>query len=301
VQLDKTTIAVRERSWLDTLDLSLHVLRAYAWPLLVTAAVGIVPLLIVNHLLVGWMIAETDNWAGIPFRYAWHMSLQVFLQAQLASVVATSYLGQAVFEERPSFRKTLWDVARLLPRIAWCQLLLRGVGPAWLLLLTLERHSDIDPSVEFVFLPLLALYAVALRSARPFINEIALLEGNPMAARHRSVMTLGRRSTMLHGANVVELLMRGASSALIGFLLVLAVYGVGVFVSGVFFGSWRQGPILVGYGLPLAEWLVVGYFTVFRFLSYLDLRIRQEGWELVLRLRAEAKRLTAGPVGTYQA
>ena len=43
---------------------------------------------------------------------------------------------------------------------------------------------------------------------------------------------------------------------------------------------------------PLALWLVVGYLTVVRFLAYLDLRIRREGWEVELMMRTEAARLT---------
>ena len=43
--------------------------------------------------------------------------------------------------------------------------------------------------------------------------------------------------------------------------------------------------------LPLATWLVLGYLAVVRFLSYLDLRIRGEGWEVELQMRAEASRL----------
>jgi hypothetical protein len=40
-----------------------------------------------------------------------------------------------------------------------------------------------------------------------------------------------------------------------------------------------------------AFWLVIAYFTVVRFLSYLDQRIRAEGWEVELLLRAERARL----------
>ncbi len=40
-----------------------------------------------------------------------------------------------------------------------------------------------------------------------------------------------------------------------------------------------------------AFWLVMAYFTVVRFLSYLDQRIRAEGWEVELLLRAERARL----------
>ena len=41
----------------------------------------------------------------------------------------------------------------------------------------------------------------------------------------------------------------------------------------------------------MSLWIVVGFFTVTRFLSYLDLRIRREGWEVELLMRAERDRL----------
>ena len=44
--------------------------------------------------------------------------------------------------------------------------------------------------------------------------------------------------------------------------------------------------------VPLAGWLVIGFFAIVRFLAYLDLRIRREGWEVELVMRAEAARLT---------
>jgi hypothetical protein len=44
--------------------------------------------------------------------------------------------------------------------------------------------------------------------------------------------------------------------------------------------------------LPFALWIVASFFSVVRFLSYLDRRIRNEGWEVELVLRAEAERLT---------
>jgi hypothetical protein len=39
-------------------------------------------------------------------------------------------------------------------------------------------------------------------------------------------------------------------------------------------------------------WTVAGFFAVARYLSYLDLRIRREGWEVELLIRAEGDRLT---------
>jgi hypothetical protein len=44
---------------------------------------------------------------------------------------------------------------------------------------------------------------------------------------------------------------------------------------------------------PLNCWLIATWATVFRFLGYIDSRIRLEGWEIDLRLRAEAERLEA--------
>jgi hypothetical protein len=45
--------------------------------------------------------------------------------------------------------------------------------------------------------------------------------------------------------------------------------------------------------VPIAFWMTAGFSIVVRFLSYLDLRIRQEGWEVELLMRAEAARLRA--------
>ena len=43
--------------------------------------------------------------------------------------------------------------------------------------------------------------------------------------------------------------------------------------------------------VPVALWTVAGFMAVVRFLSYMDLRIRNEGWEVELLLRAAAERL----------
>ena len=45
------------------------------------------------------------------------------------------------------------------------------------------------------------------------------------------------------------------------------------------------------FTVPLALWLIGILVTVFRFLGYLDTRIRLEGWEVELRVKAEAARM----------
>ena len=88
---------------------------------------------------------------------------------------------------------------------------------------------------------------------------------------------------------------------MIGSALGVVVFGVFIFASGVIFHDWVPSPALVKVTVPLAMWIVVAYLTVVRFLTYLDLRIRDEGWEVELRMRAEAARLQQMFHGSQQA
>lgn len=295
MQFDKTTIVVRERGVLDTLDLSLHVFREYALPLAAAMLLGAAPLMAVNYLLLGGMAAAADEEAWLPWRFVYHLSLQIYLQAPLASIFATAYLGQAVFLAEPRFRDVVRDVLKMLPRVAWCHLLVRGVLGGWFLLLVLEREGEMNGFVEGFLLPLLAVYSSGLRAFRPFINEIVLLERNPLTSKSDRMMTVGRRSQMLHGTNGGEWFVRWLLACLLGALLILATYGTFFFHAAALRQDWSQGPLLTHVLLPLAMWIIACYFTVVRFLTYLDARIRQEGWEVELRLRAEATRLANRP------
>lgn len=291
MQFDKTTIAVRQRGMLDTLDLSLHVLRTYAAPLAATMLLGVVPLMFVNYLLLGWLADPLAEETPFPWRFVYHLALQIYLQAPLAGAFATAYLGQAVFLAEPRLGDVIRDVVRLLPRIAWCHLLVRGVAAGWLLVLTIRGESEFDPAVEGLLLLSLVGYASLLRAFRPFITEVVLLERNPLVSQDKRVKSVAARSSELHRTRVGEWISRWMSACVLGTLLVLSTYGTVCFVSGVVRQDWSQGPLLVQVLLPLAMWTVACYFTVFRFLTYLDARIRQEGWEVELQLRAEASRM----------
>ena len=178
----------------------------------------------------------------------------------------------------------------MLPQILWCHLVIRGVGWGWVLLVMVDRHGRFDGNLEVLLLLLLVGYASAVRAVRPFINEIVLLERNPLTSHSQHVTTVGRRSQMLHGGGG-QSLFRWLSSCVLGVLLTMSVYGTMYFVASVARADWSQGALLIRYLMPLAMWIVAGFFTVFRFLSYLDARIRQEGWEVELHLRAEAARM----------
>lgn len=310
MRMDNTRIAVRERGILEILDLSLHLTRFYVQPLAITLALGIAPLMLLNQLLIGWM-ADVDWEVEFPFRYVWNMLCLVVIEAPLVSVFATTYLGLSVFHDKPGVWRVVKDVFRLSPRLAFTQLLVRGIGPAWLLYLVVSRNGEMGYVVDAFFIPCIVMYTLVVRAVRPFINEIVLLEKNPLRARsgeslrrrpHESqgeflerlksqdanTMTIGRRSKFLHSPSGSELFARWVLASTIAVLMFGAFYATFHLASSMFLGDPTQGAWMIELVMPLTMWLVAGYFTVVRFLSYLDLRIRQEGWEVELRLRSEA-------------
>jgi len=300
MQLDSTRIAIRERNLLDTFDLALHVLRDYFKPLLITFFVAAIPLMAINDLLIGWIldVEYRDTFfyleeQGAIWRFWWDMTCLVFIEAPLASIFMTSFLGQAVFVARPSYREVFRDVGKMWARVVWCQLLVRAILPACLVFLLVERYEAFNPWVELVLLGGIAVYAAIVRAVRPYINEIVLLERNPLTSRNPSAITIGKRSSDLHGPSGGDLFARWLATAMLGVLLTVCVFGTFLFCSGVFLNDWMPGPTMLRYLYPLAMWVVAGYLSVVRFLGYLDLRIRHEGWEVELRLRAEAVRQAA--------
>ena len=132
MELDNTRITIRERGLLDTLDLSLHVLREFVQPVFWFTLAAVVPLGLLNYFLLGWMVypqsggdsqgfdyteyrlyewSPTDwGWRVyymLPWRYLFDMALLIFIEDQLASIFVTAYLGEAVFMEKPTFRASL--------------------------------------------------------------------------------------------------------------------------------------------------------------------------------------------------
>ena len=105
-------------------------------------------------------------------------------------------------------------------------------------------------------------------------------------------MTIGRRSAVLHNPHVADLAARSILVTILAIITTVSVFFGFWFVSGTLLNDWRWGPITMHVLFPLSMWIVAGYLCVVRFLSYLDFRIRGEGWEVELRMRAESSRLT---------
>jgi hypothetical protein len=266
MQLDRNRIVIRERGLLDQLDLALCVIRVYAWPLAVALLAGILPFVVFNAWLLADLTEPTID-EPFPMRYMWCMLFLVVWEIPLATSLATLYLGEAVFLERPSMGNILRGLIRALPQLIWYQVLIRGL---------------LIPMVLTLFLPF---------ATWPFLNEVILLERTPMWRRHGQITTF-RRSAALHGGNVGDLLLRWLVVVGFGFLLVAALWTTMNILVGLLWNQWDwEGATYTVY-FPLALWIVIGYFTVVRFLGYLDLRIRREGWEIELMMRAEGVKLS---------
>jgi hypothetical protein len=293
VQLDRTRIAVRERSGIEILDMALHVVRAYFRPWWQATLLGALPFALINIALLWGLWVDPDE--DFPWCYAWLMSALVVIEAPWATAILTMFLGAAVFEEGINVRKALQETWSRLPQMVWCQGIVRGVVPA-IACVALARWMDAEEShwvFDGFFLSVIGLWSICLRAFRPFINEIVLLERNPLRARSAQAITAGKRSKYLHEPSGGDLVVRWMGAALVGTLIASAFTLTMVALIGMLFGYWQWGWFMLLVGMPLVFWLTAGYMGVVRFLNYLDLRIRHEGWEVELRLRAEAVRMTS--------
>ena len=95
----------------------------------------------------------------------------------------------------------------------------------------------------------------------------------------------------MHGVAAGDLFARWMGSVIVAMLLIVSLSAAFYVLSGVLFNGWGLSAIWVRGLVPLSMWVTAAYMAVVRYLSYLDLRIRNEGWEVELLMRAEAARL----------
>jgi hypothetical protein len=246
-------IQIRERSFLDLLDLALVVVRSRPATLGLTAALGIAPFAALN----AWMMSDPEFPPVLLF-------VLLLIEAPWATAPLTIVLGGLMFGARPSTGRVLATLGRSLPSMFLFQGLVRG-----LLMIT------------GFFYPLVP-------ARLGFANEVILLERE----RWRVVRRCGRLSDQRGG----EFFARWLAQLAFGGLFVVAFWlGTGS-LSHALIGrevtwdepGWRD---LFGARTQCALWLAVAFFAVARFLMYIDQRIRLEGWEVELRLRAVGRAL----------
>jgi hypothetical protein len=301
VQLDRTEIVVRARSAPELFDLSLQVLKRHGLPIAMSALVIGGPLMLVNGLAIAWMLSEDGLLAAdhldqpllaMRWRHAWHWIALFVAQFPLMSLPTSIYLGHQIFYEPLPLRVLLLRLRSIAFRCLWVLGFLR-LGLCGLLL-----EPWVNPTVafdwllEFWLIFASAACAVLFRVARPFAPEILGLELCRLRPRRPGEIGYRLRNRDLHRFLFSENVGRFMAAACYGSLLLAALIAAQLFVIGVSTGHWQWSSWIDYVGLPLSLWCVGLFMAVFRFLSYLDSRIRLEGWEVELRLKAEAVRLS---------
>ncbi len=96
MELDKTSIVLRQRSLLELIDLSLVVLRVYWRPLLFQAVIGALPFFIINFFVLRPMTdydrllvfnRSIIDQEPLQFRYAVFMFALILMEAPMAYLV----------------------------------------------------------------------------------------------------------------------------------------------------------------------------------------------------------------------
>lgn len=288
MRLDRTRIAIVERRQSEILDLSFLVLREFFAPIVGYVLLLAVPVAVMNYFLIQSMAADLIEPATI-FRYLWTMAMLVYVEAPFAGILATAYLGKATFHDMVTVGELFREVRAVVHRIVWTQLIQRGIV-VFILLAAVVAREDAATPMEYSLLPGICVGLFLWRAVRPYINEIVLLEKSPIWSKSEKQITIRKRSSRLHSSG--DLFGRGLAMLLVTLSLGLAVFGLIWFIVATFANDWGWGPVIVHVAIPSVFWILVIYVTVFRFLGYLDLRIRSEGWEVELKMRAEANRLT---------
>ena len=293
MKFDETRVTIRERSWLEILDLALRLYAEY-WRLLsVTFVLAALPLAVANDLLVVRLM--DFQWEEDPYaenvKFIFITSVLVFIQAPMASVFTTMLLGRIMFLQSPDLGSLVKQVFNLSPRWLISQGLLRGSLLSLLFFIGMSANKGDTRMTIFTLLTMLAVYLALLRSVRPFLIEVILLERPRYWSGRSDSLSLYQRMQKLHLVDMGDLIVRFIASGIFAMVLSVVIFQILWFVSWVVEGQTAWGPFLTRFCVPTAMWMTAAFFSVVRFLGYLDRRTRNEGWSVSLQLRAESQRL----------
>lgn len=300
MQLDKTSIVIEQRSADEIFDLSLVVLRNYWQRLVPLAVLGTLPFFVLNLILLQPFMdfdrlvmssSEYTSREGFMAVYLWVMCATVYLQSPLAMTGVTYYLGQAVFTEEPSSQQVISHLRKHWLSLSWILGLVRG-GLLCLFTLAYTYFGYANTTQTAIAISVYMLIIYLIRGFRPFAAEILLLELRPVLKDRSNPDDLlyARRSRWLH-ASSGDLFSVQMGLTMISFAFVAVFSLGGLFIIGVLLGTWTWGWWMNAIIFPIVLWMMALWGTVIRFLLYMNTRIRSEGWEIELKLRAESQRL----------
>jgi hypothetical protein len=291
MKLDQTFIAIRERRFMESCDLALHVVRIHFRPLLILLIIGALPWVIIDWLLINWMMTEMYSY-DFGSVYYFILALLVISQAHLGTAFVTYYLGQAMFVGRISIGEAIKGTFKTSLYFLWSHGVLRLAFPVLgLAFLIKDADDDMLPIIIGLFFPALVICGSVIRGVRPFASEMLLLERTPIFSKDPLKVSFKRRSNALHGANSADLFGRFMTISIFLIPLTFTFFSLFVKIDTTLNLQANSDISLFAYYWIAALWLAAGFASVVRFLSYIDMRIRQEGWAVELKMRAEGQRL----------
>ncbi len=252
---DRALIVIRRRSYPEILDLALLLFRLRARSIGLAALAGIAPFAVLDAWLLESDILPRSAWFGL-----------VFLEIPFATAPLSLVLSDALFRIRIRPAAIARRLASGLPGLIVWSLIVRPL--LW---------------ISVVGIP----FALA---RMPYTVEVVLLERVPFSRfwRRTAVLARGAEGSMM---------LRQLAAVVLGLVFVRCfMFGIGS-LAAVFVGedvSWSRD-LEPGLWRSLlvqsSVWIAVGFFGLARFLIYIDRRIRLEGWDLELRLRAVARKI----------
>jgi len=286
MQFDQTSIAIRERSTLEVFDLAANVLVRHLQPIMVLLFLNAMPFVILDYYLINWM---TDVSFSVELSTAYYAAMLALIvsQAQLGTCLITIFMGRVMFLDEYSVGAVLRQFLKRLPYFLYSQGILRLAFFAVLLaMFTSPKDTEAAHIVAWLGLPAIATLGLLIRAIRPFVPEVIYLEQTALKSKN-DLPSLGLRSSNLHTLAAGSITMQFLSMALFAPLLLLAVHSVFVMADSMFSIRANSEISLQPFYILAAGWLVAGFLAVVRFLLYIDVRIRQEGWAVDLKFRSE--------------
>ncbi len=233
----------------------------------------------------------------------------IFLEIPWATGLMTIYLGEATFAPKVSmlevfakFFRSFWDmvfIQTLFRAILTPLTLFLYVFFAWKYMneiILLERPSPKDLRANR---PSLYSWRHPFRSLYNFLN--------PQPRKSKSDWTWTRifkRRKEFYRSSGSDIFSNAIAELLLGSLMLYLLNGIVQSITDLWNQQWKwesrhlDSSMLLHQTFPifswegqLAIWLLIGFLAVVRFLTYLDCRIRTEGWDVNLKFRAQAERL----------
>jgi hypothetical protein len=251
-------VALRERSGMQIMDLATTVLRAWWRPLLVPLIMGFLPFFLLN-LLIGNLMQEiilNENNTEEFFFVHYVLSMILIMETPWISAPVEIAMGGLVFNQRVTTRQIMGRIIRGLPKMILYQVIIRGL------------------------LTIIGITILAIPLVLGFVNEIVFLERVSWRRLYKRVKSLN--------ANADQFAFSFAGACFLVVFVASGWYALSVFLSVMEKSSiWLDSEFLIfsDWKLHLLAIAGIEFFAIARFLYYIDVRIRSEGWDLENQVR----------------